>query len=175
MVLISNGDRDAFGRLLERHLNSVNGFILRIAGGNRSMADDLSQETFLRVWQKASLYKPGKVKVSTWIHTIAHNLSVDQFRKKTELLGDLQYNADAVVDESRDPSDELSRRQDSTRLDRLIRQLPLNQRSAIALCHIHGFSNRDAAAILGIGLRALESLLARARRTLKNELETNHA
>lgn len=174
MALICNGDRDAFGRLLQRHLDSVNGFILRLVSGNRALADDLSQDTFLRVWQKAGSYKPGKVKVSTWIHTIAHNLCVDQFRKKTELSSDALVHLNERVGDTPDPSDALSQTQDNARLEALVSRLPINQRTAIVLCHIHGFSNREAAVVLGIGVRALESLLARARRTLKNELVQNH-
>jgi RNA polymerase sigma-70 factor (ECF subfamily) len=60
-------------------------------------------------------------------------------------------------------------------LRRAIAALPERQRSALVLCHYQGLSNRQAAAILDVHVEALESLLARARRTLKKELKDHHA
>ena len=163
---ICKRDHTAFTDLLGRHLNSVHGYLLRLSG-SRVDADDMSQETFLRVWQKASTFRPGRVKLTTWLHRIAHNVCVDEFRKHRNDVGvDPDELADGAVDQ-------FSRRaQDETleHLNRALTALPEGQRSALVLCQIQGFSNLEAATILNVSVRALESLLARARRRLKKEL-----
>ena len=168
MAAVCKGDQPAFNRLLDRHLDAVNGFLLRMTTGNRPLADDLSQETFLRVWQKAASYRPGRVKVSTWIHTIAHNLAVDHFRRRSEAAID---DATEPADPRGGPDDSLARQQSATVVHDMLDQLPLNQRNAVVLCHLRGFSNEDAAHVLGVGVRALESLLARGRRRLKQLMQ----
>jgi RNA polymerase sigma-70 factor (ECF subfamily) len=162
---IRRRDQAAFACYLGRHLDTVHGYLYRLTG-SRADADDLSQDTFLRVWRKAATYKPGRVKPSTWLHRIAHNLCVDQFRKRARASTETY----ATADESAPPPADLEARQAIERLNTAMHDLPESQRSALLLCQVQGFSNLEAASILGISVRALESLLARARRTLKAEL-----
>ncbi len=162
---IRQNDEQAFACLLVRHLNSIHHYLLRLTG-SRSDSDDLAQETFLRVWQKAHTFTPGKVRFSTWLHRIAHNLTVDQFRQ----MGRKQVGTVDANDKHFGPDSDRAAAELNERLGQVLTTLPENQRHAILLCHQQGFSNKEAATILGVGVRALESLLARARRTLKAEL-----
>ena len=166
---IACGDGEAFALLLERHLDSIHSFLYRMTSSHAD-CEDIAQETFLRVWRKASTYRPGKVKVSTWLHTIAHNLCVDTFRKHREIPIKLVNEA---ADDLADPARQSSAREQKLLLESALSRLPDNQRSAILLCQVQGFSNAQAAAILGVNRRALESLLARARRRLRGELFEN--
>ena len=166
MVRITRNDQEAFACLLRRHLDSIHGYLTRFTGSPAD-ADDLAQETFLRVWQKAHTFKPGRVKFTTWLHRIAHNLSVDEFRKRraaddTELA--------QLPDERSDQFLHHANRETHANLTRSIGTLPEAQRCALMLCQVQGFSNQDAAVVLDVSLHALESLLARARRTLKAAL-----
>jgi RNA polymerase sigma-70 factor (ECF subfamily) len=169
LARVAGGDEVAFASLLDRHLDPIHGYLLRMT---RSVADaeDLSQETFLRVWQKATSFQPGRVKVSTWIHTIAHHLCIDAFRRQRETL---RKTTDEPEDTSSDPERLLAASQQQYRLLTAIGRLPDSQRSALLLCQMQGFSNAEAAHIAGIKVRALESLLARARRTLRTALMKN--
>jgi RNA polymerase sigma-70 factor (ECF subfamily) len=169
MSAIADGDRAAFATLLNRHLDPVHGYLFRMTG-SRSDAEDLAQETFFRVWRKASTYRPGRVKASTWIHTIAHNLCVDLFRRHREGASDQVPDS---IDETTDPARLASAEAENRLLEAAIANLSGNQRSALLLCQVHGYSNAEAANILGVGTRALESLLARAKRSLKKELLAN--
>lgn len=166
MARVCKHDQEAFTCLLGRHLNAVHAYLYRLTG-SRADADDLSQETFLRVWQKASTFKPGRVKLSTWLFRIAHNLCIDQFRKR---LPSDDVELDEIADPAADQASELLNRRKLERLNIALQGLPEAQRSAIVLCQVQGFSNLEAAEILGVGVRALESLLARARRRLKKQL-----
>lgn len=165
VVRIKQNDEQAFACLLRRHVNSIHAYLLRLTG-SRADSDDLTQETFLRVWQKAHTFKPGKVRFSTWLHQIGHNLAIDLFRRRGPT-----FTQTAVADAQQPgPDADHAAAVQRTRVHRALTALPENQRHAILLCHQQGFSNKEAAAILGVGVRALESLLARARRTLKAEL-----
>ena len=168
MARVKDQDRDAYATLVDRHLDAIHAFAYRLTSSAEDAAD-LSQETFLRVWQRARTWRPGRVKFTTWLHRIAHNLCIDAHRRRTA-----RGNA-ATVDVETLPSDSAS---DSAPADRELRHalsralsaLPERQRSAVLLCHRQGMSNRQAALVLEVSVDALESLLARARRTLRRQL-----
>ena len=166
---IATGDADAFSVLLSRHLDPIHAYLHRLSR-SRADAEDLAQETFLKVWHKAGTYRPGRVKPSTWLHTIAHNLCIDAHRRRRDPA---TTTPPEPVDELADPARRASDAEQQRRLEAALAELPDNQRSAILLCQLQGFSNVQAAQILGVKVRALESLLARARRALRTEL-TDH-
>ena len=169
MHLVQTGDQQAYTRLLDRHLDRVHGYIFRMTN-NRADAEDIAQETFLRVWHRARTFKPGRVRFTTWLHRIAHNLCVDTFRKRRDTVA---TEIDAMADGA-PAADELSAAEERSRAVHAgIASLPERQRSALVLCQIQGRSNREAAEIIGVSVHALESLIARARRTLKTRLQ-NH-
>jgi RNA polymerase sigma-70 factor (ECF subfamily) len=171
LAAISAGDGLAFDALVRLHLHAIHGYLFRLTG-SRADAEDLAQETFLRVWQKAGNYRAGRVKVTTWLHTIAHRLAVDGFRRKRELTA---TDIAEPIDPHADPAERQAASEQQRLLDQALGELPERQRAAILLCQVQGFSNAQAAEILGIKVRALESLLARARKTLRESLSARGA
>ncbi|MCZ6710706.1 MAG: sigma-70 family RNA polymerase sigma factor [Gammaproteobacteria bacterium] len=170
MARIRHHDQEAFACLLARHLNPVHAYLYRLTG-SRADADDLSQDTFLRVWRKAASFKPGRVKLTTWLHRVAHNLCVDDFRKRrTHAVVSLDEPPAGFEEEAVHPAIQDADCENLELVNIALMRLPESQRSALVLCQIQGFSNHEGAEILGISVSALESLLARARRRLKNEL-----
>jgi RNA polymerase sigma-70 factor (ECF subfamily) len=165
---ISHHDREAFTCLLNRHVDAMHRYVYRLTGSPHD-AEELTQETFLRVWQKASSYKSNQGKVSTWLYRIAHNLCIDGFRKRTPDLADEPL--ETVVDPRANTETELDHERQLAQLQSALNALPQTQRSALVLCQVQGFSNADAAKILNISVHALESLLARARRSLRNNFD----
>ena len=169
MRLVQTGDQQAYTRLLDRHLDRVHAYIFRMTN-NRADAEDIAQETFLRVWHRARTFKPGRVRFTTWLHRIAHNLCVDAFRKRRDTV---DTEVDAMADGA-PTADELSAAEERRRAVHAgIASLPERQRSALVLCQLQGRSNREAAEIIGVSVHALESLIARARRTLKTRLQSH--
>lgn len=163
MALVQRRDQVAFRRLVGRHLDSVHRYLTRMTRSTFD-ADELSQEAFLKLWQRAGSYRPGRVRFTTWLHTIAHNLAVDALRRNNPQTG----HAEAVaVDEAPGPEAHALAAESAQLLERALGALPPNQRAAVLLCQVQGFSNRDAAAIVGVSVHSLESLLARGRRTLR--------
>ncbi len=136
--------------------------------GSKAAAEDAAQETFLRLWRSASRWKPQGAKFETWLYRIAMNICIDQLRKlKREAPED-------AAPERADSAD----RQDQTlfvaerrfAVDAALARLPERQRLAITLCHYQELSNIEAAEIMGLSVDALESLLARGRRALRDSL-----
>jgi RNA polymerase sigma-70 factor (ECF subfamily) len=164
LLAAARGDEQAYGELVNHHVDRIYAYLLRLTGSPAD-AEDLLQETFLRVWRKAGSYQPGRVKASTWIHRIAHNLSIDRIRKRR---GEAQLPEVASVTVDLETAQIAS--QQWQRVETTIARLPENQRAALLLCQLQGFSNTEAAHILEVNVRAVESLLARARRTLKMTL-----
>ena len=168
MILVQRGDRGAFECLLGRHLDSVYAYIYRLTGSAPD-AQDLVQETFLRVWQKAHSYRARQGAFSTWLFRLARNLCIDRSRRRRP-----QPDSQAVesaADPAPNAEASLLRARQLAALQAALDELPEAQRSALLLCQVQGFSNREAASILGVSVRALESLLARARRRLRTAVD----
>lgn len=170
------GDSDAFQILLHRYLPIIHRYAMRMLG-NQTDASDIAQEVFIRFWQKSHNFDPARAKLSTWLHQIAHNLCIDHFRKHSKMTS-IDGSADQILydqnqeweDSEADLATELQ-----TQLKRAIESLPERQRSALIFCHYQGLSNKQAAEILNVSVDALESLLSRARRSLKNTfLDQSH-
>lgn len=170
MARVAQRDQAAFSRLSSRHLASIHRYLVRLTG-SRADADELSQETFLRVWQRADGYRAGTVRFSTWLHRVAHNLAVDELRRRRgESLDADDEAAQGYIDPAAGPEQQHARARASERLEQAVRALPATQRAALMLCQVQGFSNQEAAEIMGMGIRAIESLIARARRSLREQL-----
>jgi len=167
---VAGGDRAAFRHLVEAHQRPLSAFARRMLR-EPAQADDIVQETLLRLWTKASSYNPQSARLTTWLHNIAHNLCVDYLRRSARVQsGDQQQE----VESDDDPQSSEQSRRRAARVRRALDELPERQRSALLLCHYQGLSNRDAAEILEVTVDALESLLSRGRRRLRRELETSH-
>ena len=169
MRLIGNGDAKAYQRVVDEHLGAVHYFALRLLG-QREEAEDVAQETFLRLWQHAHRYQP-QAKVRTWLYTIAHNAAIDRLRKRRESFGD---DVDLVPDSGR-PSTLLDQKRTAEAVEEALNTLVPSQRAAITLVHYQGLSGAETAKALGVGVEAVESLLARARRKLRTLLGTAYA
>ncbi len=171
MMRVGTGDRIAFGELVRRHLDRTVGFAQRVTG-SRGDAEEVAQEAFLRVWTKAPTWRAGHgesgtARFTTWLYRVALNLSIDRKRRPThDPLGD------AV--EPTDPADSavetIAKARLSAEVAAAVATLPERQRAALALCFYDGLSNREAAAVLSLTPGAVESLLVRARRSLRQAL-----
>ncbi len=163
---VGDGDEAACGTLVRRHLGRIVAFGARVLG-DATEAEDVAQETFLRLWTHAAEWEPGRAAVSTWLHRVALNLCLDRRRKRpTEALDDVPE----PVDPAPQPSEAVQQQDLSGHVQRELLQLTASQRIALALCHYQGFRDYEAAEMMGITVDALESLLARARRRLRERL-----
>ena len=166
MIRVQRQDRAAFAILVDRHLQAIHAFNYRFLRDAEDAAD-MAQEAFLRVWNSAGTYRPGRVKFTTWLHRIARNLCIDLHRRRKH--GE-PLDRTVADDDGLRPDQAPAEQRLAAALSQELAALPERQRTALMLCHHQGMSNRDAAHVLGVSVDALESLLARGRRTLRTAL-----
>ena len=162
----AGGDRAAQTALVNRNMPIIYRVAYRMLQ-DEAEAEDVTQETFLRAWKVLPDWQP-KAKFSTWACTVALNLCRDRLRKKKPVLMD---ELPERVDTALRPEEALASQQAQAGLAKKIAQLPDRQREALTLCALEGMTNIEAAEAMGVGVRALESLLARARRALRASLQ----
>lgn len=164
---VANGDRTAARAIMSRHLPKILNLGRRMLN-DHTEAEDVAQDVFVRVWTHAARWQPGQAKFETWLHRVAINLCYDRLRRRpTSNLDDVPE----MADDAPTPVARLLETQLARTVNDALQQLPDRQREAVALCHYQGLTNIDAAAIMGVSVEAMESLLSRARRTLKKTLK----
>lgn len=157
------GDPQAFERLVDRHLGRVHRLAWRSLGNNAD-AQEVAQETFLRAFTQLPTWQPHRARFSTWLYRVAFNLCQDHLRSRRDWV---PVEDVELIDSASEPDTRLDQGQRWLRIEDAIARLPQRQREALLLCHYEGESNASAAAVLGVSVTALESILARARRNLR--------
>ena len=161
--VLLDDDHHAFAELVRNHQSSVRGLLRHLTRTDVALADDLAQETFLRVYKNLRSFR-GEARFSTWLYRIAYNCFREEARKRKELVG---------IDEER-----LQTEQDPQTVDPALRHdlmyalslLPLHERSAVLLCCQNGLSHDEAARVLDIPLGTVKTNVLRGREKLKKML-----
>lgn len=167
MAAIAAGDQRVYADIVRQHSRAIAFYAWRMLG-RQAEAEDVTQETFLRLWTQAARWQPNRAGISTWLHRVAHNLCIDLMRKdKSALTDDL---AEDLEDKQPDLGEDLDDNRRHRWLQQALAELPERQRSALILSHYQGLSNQAIADVMELSVDALESLLARARRALKASL-----
>lgn len=167
MLLAGEGDREAFGRLVERHVDRCVAIAQRSMGGRIGEAEDVAQDAMLRLWRHAPRWQAGRAQVSTWLYRVVVNLCIDHARKNKRHGGEVP---EETVDETPDAYATLAAEGVSKMVRTAIRELPERQRTALVLCFYEGMSNAEAAGVMDLSVGAIEQLLVRARRSLRVSL-----
>jgi len=163
--LVAEGDQHACAALVDRHLTRLHAAAGRMLG-DQAEAEDVCQEVFMRLWTQAPRWQEGRAKLSTWLYRVMLNACHDRLRKRRPEV-DLD---EQLQSEQPGPEQAHAQEQRQRRLLQALDRLPPRQRQAMALCHDARMSQVDAAMAMEISESALESLLARARRTLRAAL-----
>ena len=163
---IAEGDRNAFALLMRRHVDRAHALAYRIAG-NRSDAEDVVQDTFLKVWTKAGEWRPGLAQFSTWLYRVVFNRCLDLKRRPRNDSLDV---VEEIGDDRPDALDGIEAVERQRRMATAIAALPERQRAAVALTYTTGLANAAAAEGMEISVKAFESLLVRAKKELRREL-----
>lgn len=173
MLRVAQGDTKAFRTLSEGLLPAIYTYASRLLR-NDADAQDVAQETFLRVWLNARNYEP-KARVSTWVHSIARNLAIDKIRKSKRRGDHFELDAERDAAPASDrPSQLLEKKLSAQAFQDALSLLPERQQSALLLRHEQGLSQSEIAVVLACSIDSVESLLKRARQTLKEQLVTNN-
>ena len=159
-------DSSAVRVLVARKLPRLLALATRMLG-DRNEAEDVAQETFLRIWNQAPRWREGDARFDTWLHRVVLNLCYDRLRGRREEPVDTLPD---VPDPQPEPAAHAELRSRDARVRQALAALPPRQREALVLQYYQEMSNVDAANLMGITVDALESLLARARRNLRAQL-----
>ena len=158
----AQGDMRAYRELVGRHLNRSVKIAERMLG-NRQDAEDVVQETCLKIWKEAPRWKP-KAKFSTWLYRVLLNACLDRKRKVVPIMTD---ELEELMDGQPIAEEMMIGRQRSEGVRYALSQLPDRQRAAIVLNYYEEMSNQDAADAMGIGLGAFQQLLFRAKQNVR--------
>lgn len=170
MLRVGCGDQRAFAALMDRHLVRTVRLAARLLG-SEALADDVAQEAFVRVWRHAPTWQDSAARgarFTTWLYKIVSNLVIDEKRKRVHVA--IDDIAEPLDDAAPDGERVLIDRQRAAAVRQALDQLPDRQKEAFVLCFYEEYSNRDAAAALDVSVKALEALLVRARRALRDLL-----
>lgn len=168
MIRIRDGDHQAFSCLVRRHTDRFYACAVRM-GADSAEAEDVVQDAFLKIWARPDIWDAGKgARFTTWFYRVVTNMVRDRVRQRGKLAGPevLDFYSDSAP--GQDVALDVRRRQDG--VEAAIQVLPERQRAALNLCFYEGLSNREAAEIMGVRVKALESLLMRAKAGVREAL-----
>ncbi len=167
VALMVRGDKRAYRVLVERYYRGIIG-IARRMGLTSGDAEDAAQDVFVRVWLHREKWRPEGASFKTWLYRVAVNRVIDLKRKPQFVDGS---DLESMPDDAMSPVEQLAQHQEFKRLRSAIKLLSEQQQIAINLFYDRELSNQEAAAIMGVSINAMESLLKRARKRLREELK----
>ena len=153
------GDPEAFGELVRRHRDRLWAVALRTLGDREEAADAL-QDAFISAFRAAAGFR-GDSAVTTWLHRIVVNACLDRVRRRA--ARPVAPLPETGPDEPAEPRDAMGERDIRLAIDGALARLPIEQRSAIVLVDIHGYSVAETAVILDIAEGTVKSRCARGR------------
>jgi RNA polymerase sigma-70 factor (ECF subfamily) len=172
MARVRDGDRQAFETLYGRFGSPVMGFLFRLCG-DRSLAEDLTQEVFLRVWRAAAGWRPlGRV--STWIFQIAKHLWWNEAARRRRRRGRPAPAGDAAEDGRPSPAERLARVEAAQAVQAALAGLSPRLRLVFVLVRLEGLPYAEAAEVAGIPVGTVKSRAAAAEAALRKRLRRSH-
>lgn len=161
----SDGDTAAFGELVQRYRDSVVNVVYRISG-DPNLAEEATQEAFVRAWQKLGSYRRDS-SFRSWVYRIAINAALDCLRRRKDTVG---VDLNTFVDGKDGPEAEFIKQERARQVQSAVLGLPENSRSVLVLREYEGLSYREIADTLGIPMGTVMSRLNYARQHLRRTL-----
>lgn len=181
VALAQKGNEKAYRELLGRYQRPVFSLIYRMLR-DREQAEDLAQETFVRVFNHIDRYDP-KYKFSSWIFKIATNLTIDHIRKKEVATvsidgsryavtsDEIEASTITVASDDENPEELLEAKELGESIEEAIGGLRAEYRTAILLRHVEGREYQEIADIMGLPLGTVKTFIHRARNELRGKLQ----
>jgi RNA polymerase sigma-70 factor (ECF subfamily) len=166
---VARGDRDSFSTLYERTSAKLYGICLRLLG-NESDAQDVLQDVYVTVWQKADRFDPSKAAAITWLSVLARNRSLDRLRRRPIGTEAIDAAAD-IEDDSPSAFDIVEEARDAARLGRCLEELEERSRLMIRAAFLDGATYPELAEREGVPLGTMKSWIRRGLQRLRGCLE----
>ncbi len=166
----------ALSALYDRYSTTVFGVGLKILG-EHSLAEDLLQEVFFKVWRSSGTFDPSRSSFSTWLYRVTRSVALDLYRKRKRRVS-LVAEGDSYLEASRDYSAEPQRVVDGSwlawQVTRALEALDASHREVIDLAYFEGLSQREISERTGVPLGTVKSRTASAFKSLRRELMVRH-
>lgn len=165
---IQKGDHQAFAILVKRHTDKFYALSWRLLS-NHAEADDVVQDAFLKLWAQPDLFRlDAGVKFTTWFYRVVSNMALDKLRGRKKWMG--ADALEAMADSGKLSDQSYEDKEMQRHIEQSMAELPERQKLALTLCFYEGVSVAEAAQVIGVGEKAVESLLMRAKSGLRNDL-----
>ncbi|HZT05538.1 MAG TPA: sigma-70 family RNA polymerase sigma factor [Chloroflexota bacterium] len=172
VALVSDGDSDALDQIYRRHARPVYSLVLHIVR-DPTMAEDVTQEVFLKLWRQSDAYNPERGALGSWLLSVAHNRAIDLLRRRRvreEYPLPEEHAFNSMVADVADPSDAAGSAEVAASVRRALQQIPESQRQAIEMAFFQGKTHVEISEELGeplgtaktrirLGMRKLRALL----------------
>jgi len=175
LLEIQLGSHAHFSKLVERYHQQFYRLAFRYVN-QKEIAEDIVQEAFIQLWENPQNYRPKKSQFTTWFYRILINKCLDYQKRKKTLFLDNEAN---IIDENSTKNEQyLEETEQRIWLENAMYSLPDSQKNALNLCFFDELTNQQAATIMGVSLKSLQSLIMRAKTKLKKQyqidMENNH-
>ncbi|HKF79302.1 MAG TPA: sigma-70 family RNA polymerase sigma factor [Thermoleophilaceae bacterium] len=176
MQLVQQGDPRAFELLYDRHGGAAFSLAYRMTG-NRTAAEDVSQEAFLSIWRSRLRYQPERGSVRTWVLGIVHNRAIDALRRS--LVHERRRSTVEGIEERQEAPEltevEVARREEVRHVQSALDSLPEDQRRTIELAYFAGFSHSQIADMLDTPIGTVKGRMRLGLEKLRRHLAEGFA
>ena len=179
MCRFQNGDEAGFRRLMERYQDRILNYVYRMVS-DRHMAEDLTQEVFVRIYLNAGRYLPGS-RFAPWLYRIASNLAINELRRRKRWRfvtidnnpsdEDRNVITDLKDEKTVNPEDHVSKVEAADEVAEALNKVPIKYRSPLILRELEGYDYEEIAQILDIPRGTVKSRLNRGRALLASALK----
>lgn len=169
MRVAASQDRDAFAALFEHYAPRIKAMMMR-RGASRDRAEDLAQETLIRLWRKAAQYDPERATASAWVYAIARNISVDESRREGRATAWIEDDGMPEEEDKDEPESRLLVAEREAHVRSSIVALPDEQLRVIRLSFFDGLAHGEIANLLGIPLGTVKSRIRLALQRLRDRV-----
>ena len=170
---VARGDTAAYETLYDRYCSAVMGLALKITG-DRSLAEEVVQETFWRVWRKADLFQTQRGAFTSWFFGITRNLSIDVLRRQKTQIQPVD-ETEQIIEQAADPTTDVPEaawlREKHQQMRAAIETLPNEQRSVIEMAYFRGMTRQEIAKATGEPLGTIHTRARLALQKLREELQ----
>jgi RNA polymerase sigma-70 factor (ECF subfamily) len=168
MQRVANGDESALAELYDRHAPLLFGLIVRIVA-DRGEAEDILQDVFIRVWQRADTFDPAFGTPTAWLVRIARNRAIDRLRGRKPAVSDAAIAGMASIDP--DPHESAALTEQQLLVAAALKRLPRDERELIEQAFLRGRTHSELAAAFGLPLGTVKTRIRRGMLALRDALQ----
>lgn len=171
LARVAARDRDAFATIYRLTSGKLWGIIVRILP-RRDVAEDVLQEVYVRIWERAGSFDPAKASPITWMATIARNRAIDEIRRRTPVSIEDSPEAFEIEDSSADPLDSAQQSDELRRLNECLQRLEPDRREIVLLAYYTGLSRDELAQRFERPVNTIKTWLHRSLAQLRKCLDS---